>query len=604
MSFNNGGGYTVAGSASQSAFSADEPYSNHGYHSGEKRLPTAPRSAPLDRVRGWSTKKKLVVFGLAALALLALIIGLAVGLTVGNSSGSGSADDGSFVPSSPDGSQPLDGSRASLLRAGTFYTANDNSSSFVWSPAPSSSSSGSTSSPTLGNLGGYRSDSQGVDVVLNSSVTYQPIDGFGSALTDSAAYLLTQLKSDQPGLYGRTMDYLFNNATGMQIVRVTMASSDFSVGSEYTYIPASKAPSFDKAATQLDDLDAMLAGFSIEGTQTTKYVLPVLQDALKRSPDLKVMLSPWSPPAFMKTKNQLDGGTLRDGFEAAAAEYYLRTAKAFAAKGVVPYAMTLQNEPSFPTDYPSMTINATVQSRMASELKNRLAAQPPPLRSVKVLGHDDNWSGWDRAADLVSLNSTALDGVAFHCYKGSPSEVSNFTTALSSKSSSGGGGGGVAKPEVHMTECTGTETPTSRWSAMQGWLGRVHLPMLAQDSRSIIMWNLALDAKNGPYLAAGYCSNCVGALTVDMTNRTSALTVGAQSYLVTQFAAASRDLSATLTKPATTTTTTTATAMTRRIGLVVENTCTRDVDLVVSSDGRRLNLTARPGLETFVWTAP
>ncbi|KAN0062769.1 hypothetical protein ACQY0O_004964 [Thecaphora frezii] len=570
----------------------------------------------LSTIRSRSHKKTTLIVGLSLL-LLAYVVSTVLICILPNYHKQ-TNDDGSFIPNA-NGEQPLNGSRASLLQAGSFYTAVDNSSSFLWSPIEP-------------NLRAYRADTQGVDVVLNSSVAYQPIDGFGSALTDSSAYRLLQLKAAQPGLYQRTMDFLFNNATGAQVLRITMGSSDFSVKRAYSYIDPKNAPSFAEAETLLGDLDTMLSGFSFEGTQTMLYTIPVLKDALERNPDIKVILSPWSPPAFMKTENKLEGGSLRDGFAPAAAEYYVRAAATFAAAGIQPHALGVQNEPWFKTIYPLMSINVTQQTSLVAEVKARLVSRPT-LAQVKVLAHDDNWYRWWEVAQIVNAEPSAVDAVGFHCYNGYPSQVASFTAALNAS---------VPVPEVHLTECTGLDMLNPRWTSIDSMLSRVHLPMIEQNARSVIMWNLALDASHGPRLPTSFCTDCVGALQIELDSPPSVgvVNVLAQAYVLTQLAAATRDLtrvgggvarriqmtfpgpqpslgrdesaciktvafaaplnSATLPSPSTQE----GAADQRRIGVVVENTCAAEKQLVVSSDGRRTTINAKPGLSTWIWTAP
>lgn len=554
-----------------------------------------------------SRTKRLLLIALVAIVLLGLILGLALGLTLGRKHKEDDAPDSDYVPNN------MAGTRASLLTPGRWYTAPTNGSNFNWTAA----------NPMLGS---YRSDSQGVDIIINTSQRYQPIDGFGGALTDSAAYLLMRTKTRQPVLYNRLMDVLFNNATGVSVTRVTMGSSDFSVTSPYTYI--SNGPSFAQAGQELSNVNSLLSGFSLDNTQTSNAVIPVLQDALKRNPDLKVILSPWSPPAFMKSNDTLSGGVLRDGFVPALAAYYAQTAAAFNTQGITPWAMTLQNEPSNIAAYPSMGMNSSIQSSLAVAMKAALAQRN--LASTQVWGHDDNWSGYEDAAAIVNANASAVDAIAFHCYRGTPSQMASFESALRNN---------VSK-NVHMTECTGTGAPTNRWSGMMGWLNNVYWPVIAQNARTVLQWNLALDSGYGPRLSSSYCSSCTGSLTLS-SNANPAdpyVTYNDQFYITSHFAGASTDLTnvgggqsvrvgnsrgtqyslagsdfnclqwetyaapingTTLSDPSNTSST-----PSRRVSLVIANTCSDTKNVVVSSDGRRTTLPVQNGLTTFVWTAP
>lgn len=50
------------------------------------------------------------------------------------------------------------------------------------------------------------------------------MDGFGAALTDSATYLLANLKSENQSLYDSTMDFIFNNRTGLSVSYVSFVT--------------------------------------------------------------------------------------------------------------------------------------------------------------------------------------------------------------------------------------------------------------------------------------------------------------------------------------------------------------------------------------------
>ncbi|CDS00372.1 related to endo-1,6-beta-d-glucanase precursor [Sporisorium scitamineum] len=582
-------------------------------HDAKPELPTSHphRSPHKNKAAAWwaslTRRAKIVYIALLVILLLALILGLALGLTLGRAKEDPNpASD--YVPST------ISGNRTSLLQQGYWHTSPQYGTNFNWTGAD----------PQLGN---FRADSQGVDIVINTTSQFQQIDGFGGAMTDSSAFLLNRMKGRESGLYNRVMDFVFNNATGVGVTRVSMGASDFSVGQEYSYI--SSPPAFARASQQLNDPTSLLTDFSLDNTQSTLYTIPVLQDALQRNPNLKIILSPWSPPAFIKSNNTMNGGTLRAGFIDVLAQYYARTARAWSAAGVRPWAMTLQNEPSNLAAYPSMGMDASTQVELAVALKRELARGG--LGGVQVWAHDDNWSGWQSAADVVNGNASAVDAVAFHCYRGSPGQVAQFEGALRN---------GVRK-DVHMTECTGTGNPADRWAGIQGWLGNVYWPVSMQNSRSIVQWNLALDSGYGPRLKTSYCDSCTGSLTLSsQTNPADPyVTYNDQLYLTSHFSAASTDLTnvgggqavrvaaeqgqlyslkrddwqclnwlayaAPLNAGGLQQASSANGAQAeRRVGLVVANTCEVTKNVVISSDGRRSTLPVKQGLTSFVWTAP
>nr|BAH80445.1 putative glycoside hydrolase family 30 protein [Lentinula edodes] len=72
-----------------------------------------------------------------------------------------------------------------------------------------------------------------VNIVVDDTVEYQDIVGFGGSLTDSAALILKNLKTANSGNYWNLLNYMFNptdgaNAAGLSYVRVPIGASDFS----------------------------------------------------------------------------------------------------------------------------------------------------------------------------------------------------------------------------------------------------------------------------------------------------------------------------------------------------------------------------------------
>lgn len=113
-------------------------------------------------------------------------------------------------------------------------------------------------------------------IVLDSTSTYQSIDGFGAALTGSSAYLINQLSAENR----KRLEDLFDPEKGIGInyLRLTIGSSDFSIGT-YSYC---------------DQPD--IATFAIPERDKTD-LLPVLRQILAINPEMKILASPWSAPA-------------------------------------------------------------------------------------------------------------------------------------------------------------------------------------------------------------------------------------------------------------------------------------------------------------------
>ena len=130
-------------------------------------------------------------------------------------------------------------------------------------------------------------------VFIDPSKTFQTIVGIGGAITDAAAETFAKLSSDkQQELMSAYYDA--KNGIGYTLARTHIHSCDFSSHS-YTYV---------------DDFDADLNSFSIQHDE--KYRIPFIKTATQvAGGKLTLLVSPWSPPAWMKSNaSMLKGGSL------------------------------------------------------------------------------------------------------------------------------------------------------------------------------------------------------------------------------------------------------------------------------------------------------
>lgn len=144
-----------------------------------------------------------------------------------------------------------------------------------------------------------------------------------------------------------------------------------------------------------DDLDNNDTDFNMEHFSIDKdkdFVIPILKEALEINPDLKIMGSPWSAPAWMKKSHKLFGGVFNDEPEymQALALYLVKFIQAYEAEGIPIDSFTVQNEPTIERfDYPTMIMNV---STMIVFIKDYLG---PLLRqnniTTKLLIWDFNW---------------------------------------------------------------------------------------------------------------------------------------------------------------------------------------------------------------------
>ncbi|NJX17400.1 glucosylceramidase, partial [Tamlana crocina] len=95
----------------------------------------------------------------------------------------------------------------------------------------------------------------------------------------------------------------------------------------------------------------------------------VLKEILEIAPEIKIMGSPWSPPAWMKDNKDTRGGSLLEEYYPVYASYLVKYVQTMAENGITIDAITVQNEPLHPGNNPSLLMLAEDQ---ADFIKNHL----------------------------------------------------------------------------------------------------------------------------------------------------------------------------------------------------------------------------------------
>src|SRR4051794_37880240 len=215
-------------------------------------------------------------------------------------------------------------------------------------------------------------------ITIDPSQTFQRIEGFGASITDSSAHLLAASRYRDS-----IMRDLFDprGGLGLSYLRQPMGASDFVAGPHYTYDDLSPGRT-----------DFAMKRFSIAHDRA--QILPLLREARRLNPALKILGTPWSPPAWMKTNDSLVGGRFVDDprYYAAYAKYFVRFVDEYRKAGVPIDALTLQNEPQNrnPSAYPGMDFRDTEEAKLVKAVGPAL--QRAGLGATKLLGYDHNWS--------------------------------------------------------------------------------------------------------------------------------------------------------------------------------------------------------------------
>lgn len=321
-------------------------------------------------------------------------------------------------------------------------------------------------------------------VEIDPGQTFQEIEGFGAAITNSSAYLI-----NRSGRKDEMLRELFSDeGLAISYVRLPMGASDFTAVPAYTYNDLPPGV-----------VDPTLARFSIDPDRP--FILPVTKGALALNPDLRIMGSPWSAPAWMKNPRTLNGGSLLPQYADAYARYFVKFVEAYAEEGVTIDAITPQNEPRHTTDsYPTMAMSPENQAEFVSEHLGPAFEQAG--LDTKILIWDHNWDMEDFPLTVLASEAARryVDGVAWHCYGGDVAAQSRVHNAY---------------PDVdtYFTECSGGEwdddfASVLTWNARNLFVGGTR-----NWARAVLLWNLVLDENNGPH--RGGCDTCRGVLTLN-----------------------------------------------------------------------------------------
>lgn len=250
----------------------------------------------------------------------------------------------------------------------------------------------------------FKRDDGEENQVLNiyEDVSYQMLESFGGAITDAAGYVFSLMPSEQQDQM--LEKYFAEDEMRYERVRIHMDSCDFSTRM-YEADP--------------HESDAELENFSFADTE--RYILPLLEAAERKAgKKLKIMLSAWSPPAYMKTNGKRKkGGSLKPEYRERWAEYLCRYIGEFKKRGFCVERMSVQNEPKAVQEWDSCVYTSQEEKVF---LRDYLAP------ALKRHGYDDIelfiWDHnkerlYDRAAEI--LDDTTEDlvaGLAFHWYSG------------------------------------------------------------------------------------------------------------------------------------------------------------------------------------------
>lgn len=323
-----------------------------------------------------------------------------------------------------------------------------------------------------------RLEGQEVDIELDINKRFQTILGFGGALTEAAAYTLSQMPFDKRK---EVINSYFDpqDGLGYTMARIHINSCDFALGN-YVYV---------------EENDIELKTFDI--SREKKWVIPLIKDCIKvKGGEIKILASPWSPPAWMKTNKEMNnGGKLQPEYREVWAKYYTKFIKAFREEGINIWGITVQNEPAAVQVWDSCIYSAEEERDF---IKNYLG----PIMYSEGLG-DVNILIWDHNRDIiVERASTVLSdpeaakyvwGTGFHWYLSE--ELKNV--------------GKVHElfPDKHLLFTEGCQeggVKLGQWFTGERY-GRNIIGDLNNWTEGYLDWNIVLNEEGGPNHVGNFC---------------------------------------------------------------------------------------------------
>jgi glucosylceramidase len=305
--------------------------------------------------------------------------------------------------------------------------------------------------------------------------------GFGGAITESVGFVASRLN---PEKRAELVKAYFSQREGnaYTLARTHMNSCDFSL-ENWAYVERE---------------DEGLESFSMD--RTDKYLTPLLKAAMAEASvggaRLGLMVSPWSPPAWMKDNRDMNhGGKLLPRYRDAWARYFARFLSELEARGLYTWAVSVQNEPAANQVWDSCLWTAKEEGDFVGKYLGPTLGKAG-FSDVKILV-------WDHNRDLLlkrfrktmmSRNAKKyVSGAAFHWYSGDQYDhVAEIARRYPDKLL------------VFSEGCVEGGPRPGAWFSGERYAHNV-INDLNAGCQAWIDWNLALDTQGGPNHVGNYC---------------------------------------------------------------------------------------------------
>ena len=271
-------------------------------------------------------------------------------------------------------------------------------------------------------------------LVIKPDIVKQTITGIGSSFTESSAFVLAHLETEQRDKI--MQDVYSENGANFSIARTPIGATDFSVEGKYSYAEVADDTALENFSIEVDQ-----DGFSraqYPGIKDESFdVLPMIQQVLdikqqQADKEFKIIASAWTAPPWMKDINtwyipgtpendyQGTGGSLKPQYESTYADYILNYLDHYQQAGVELWGLTPVNEPHGNSgQWESMHFSPESQRDFIKEfLGPKLQASKHD--DIKLLIFDQNRDGLEHWTDVILGDEEAAQyvyGSAVHWYE-------------------------------------------------------------------------------------------------------------------------------------------------------------------------------------------
>ena len=325
------------------------------------------------------------------------------------------------------------------------------------------------------------------ELIIYPEHKQQKFMGFGASITESSSSIYKSLNSENKS---KLMEAFFSSkGNNYNFTRTHINSCDFSLGN-YSYV---------------QNNDIQLNSFDIGRDKIS--LIPMIKDAIKlRNSDLKILSSPWSPPFWMKTNNQMNnGGKLKKEFQSTWAEYFCKYINEYKINGIEIWGVTVQNEPEAKQVWDSCLYSPEEERDF---VKNFLgpAFEKNKLTDTKIIICDHNRDIMIKRAKKVFEDPIANKytwGTGFHWYNGD-----NFHNVKKLHD---------MYPDKHLIFTEGCQeggTHDGSWKLGERYANSI-INDLNNWTEAWIDWNIVLNHEGGPNHVSNFCS---ASLIIDKEN--------------------------------------------------------------------------------------